>query len=101
MKKISGIIDKEILDEFCKKYHIRKLSLFGSVLTDDFKPGSSDIDMLVEFDREQIPDLFKFSGMELEISELLGYRIDLRTKGDLSRFFRDDVVQKAELIYEQ
>ena len=97
---IGSNIDIEILKQFCQKYHIKKLSVFGSYLTDRYDESKSDIDLLAEFDKEHIPDLFSFSGMELELSEKLGHKIDLRTAGDLSRFFRDDVLNKAKVIYE-
>ncbi len=90
----------EILNQFCEKYHIKKLSVFGSYLTDKYDESSSDIDLLAEFDKAHVPDLFTFSGMELELTEKLGHKIDLRTAGDLSRFFRDDVLHKAKVIYE-
>ena len=80
---IGSNIDIEILKQFCQKYHIKKLSVFGSYLTDRYDESKSDIDLLAEFDKEHIPDLFSFSGMELELSEKLGHKIDLRTAGDL------------------
>jgi predicted nucleotidyltransferase len=74
--------------------HIRKLSLFGSVLTPRFRAGS-DIDVLVEFDPGHTPGLLTLAGMEIEISERLGRKVELRTAEDLSRYFRDEVVASA------
>ena len=91
-------ISQSTLAEFCKKHHIRKLSLFGSILREDFGPDS-DVDVLVEFDPEHIPGLFGLSGMEIELSELLGRKADLRTPEDLSRYFREEVLASAELQY--
>jgi uncharacterized protein len=84
--------------EFCKRNHIRKLSLYGSILRGNFRPDS-DIDLLVEFESEHIPGLIKLSGMEIELSEILGRKVELRTPQDLSRYFRDEVVKFAEVQY--
>lgn len=83
---------------FCVKHHIRKLSLFGSALRDSFGP-ESDIDILVEFDSEHIPGLLELSGMEIELSELTGRRIDLRTPEELSSYFRTEVQVHARVEY--
>lgn len=87
-------IPKETISAFCKKWHIRKLSLFGSVLRDDFGP-KSDIDMLVVFEEDHLPDLITLSGMELELGDTLGHKVDLRTPEDLSPYFREEVVSAA------
>lgn len=85
--------------EFCRRHHIRRLSLFGSVLRDDFSP-SSDVDVLVEFEPDQVPGFLGLARMERELSALLGGRkVDLRTPEDLSRYFRSRVVASAELQY--
>jgi uncharacterized protein len=86
---------------FCRRHHIRKLALFGSVLRDDFRPDS-DIDMLVEFEPDHVPGLIRLAGMELELSELLGGRkVDLNTPMCLSPYFRDEVLAEAEVLYVQ
>jgi predicted nucleotidyltransferase len=82
---------------FCQKHHIRKLSLFGSVLTKDFRPDS-DIDMVVDFEPGHVPG-FAIIDMENELSQLVGRKVDLRTPGDLSRYFRDKVVREARVEY--
>jgi predicted nucleotidyltransferase len=76
------------------------MSLFGSALRDELKP-SSDIDILVEFDKDHMPGLFDISRMEIELSETIGRKVDLRTPEDLSRYFRDEVVKNAEVHYEE
>src|SRR3954471_10085790 len=91
-------IPAEALEEFCRRNHIRKLSLFGSVLREDFGPDS-DVDVLVEFDPDHIPGL-AFFGMQDELSEILGRQVDLNTPGFLSPYFRDDVVASAAVIYD-
>jgi len=91
---------REQIRQFCKKYHIRKLSLFGSVLRDDFKP-TSDIDVLVEFESGKKIGLFKIAHMESELSDLMGRGVDLRTPRDLSRYLRQEVLENAEVQYAQ
>lgn len=98
MKPERPVIPKDLIEDFCKRHHITKLALFGSYLRDDFSP-ESDIDVLVEFDREHIPTLFDVAAMEIELSEALGRKVDLRTPEDLSRYFRDEVVAQAEVQY--
>ncbi|HOE80242.1 MAG TPA: nucleotidyltransferase family protein [Smithellaceae bacterium] len=93
---------KNIRDQiasFCQKHGIKKLAIFGSALRDTFGT-ESDIDILVEFAPDNIPTLFDIAGMELELSGIFGGRkVDLRTAEDLSRYFRDQVLQEAEVQY--
>ena len=99
MSRAQISLDREAVAEFCRKNHIRKLSLFGSVLRDDFGP-ESDVDVLVEFEPGKEPGLFRLARMELDFSEFVGGRkVDMRTAEDLSRYFRDQVVASAELQY--
>ncbi len=99
MSKICIDISKEKIAEFCKRNHIRRLSLFGSVLRgDDLKPDS-DIDLLVEFDPDHIPGLIRLAGIEIELTEIMGRKVDLRTAQDLSRHFRQEVLNSAEVQY--
>jgi uncharacterized protein len=92
-------LDEAILTGFCERHHIRRLALFGSELQGTARPDS-DIDLLVEFEPNEIPGLLALASMELELSELLGgRRVDLRTAEDLSRYFRDEVVRTAEVQY--
>jgi len=91
--------DRESVARFCRTHHIRKLSLFGSVLRDDFGP-ESDVDLLVEFEQEQEPSLFGIARMERELALLFGGRkVDLRTPEDLGRHMRNRVVSTAEGVY--
>lgn len=87
---------KKVAD-FCRRNHIRKLSLFGSALRDDFGP-ESDIDVLVEFHQGRVPGL-SFFRMENELTELFGRKVDLHTLDFLSRYFRDQVSEEAEVQY--
>jgi len=89
----------EKVAEFCKRNRIRKLSLFGSALRDDFRPDS-DIDLLVEFQTGAAPSLIDLARMERELSAIIGGRkIDLRTPKELSRYFRDEVLSTASVQY--
>jgi hypothetical protein len=92
-------LPRDQIEAFCVRHHIRKLSLFGSVLTPRFRP-SSDIDVLVEFKPRQGPGYFGLAGMELELSDLLGRKVDLREPGEISRYFRDRVLASAVVQYE-
>jgi predicted nucleotidyltransferase len=90
-------VPKSRLEEYCRRNHIRKLALFGSVLRGDFGPDS-DIDVLVEFEPGETPG-FAFVDMEDELSRMVGRKIDLRTPMDLSQYFRDKVVREARVQY--
>ena len=92
-------IPEQAIAEFCRRFHIRKLSLFGSVLSDDFRPDS-DVDVLIEFEPGKTVDLFTFSDMQDELSAILGYEVDLNTPNFLSRYFRDQVMEQARVLYE-
>ena len=90
-------IPQERVADFCRRHHIRKLSLFGSILRSDFRP-ESDIDVLVEFEPGHTPGL-AFFGMQEELSDILGRKVDLHTPGFLSKYFRDQVLTEAEDQY--
>lgn len=92
-------LPKKRIEAFCRKHHIRRLSLFGSVLRDDFSPDS-DVDVLVEFEPEHTPGFFRLFAMQDELSTILeGRKVDIRTPNDLSRYFRDEVVRNAVVQY--
>jgi predicted nucleotidyltransferase len=98
MSRAAVEIPEGVVAEFCRRHHIRQLALFGSVLRADFRPDS-DIDVLVEFERGRTPGLITMAAIEIELSGILGRKVDLRTAGDLSRYFRDEVVRTAEVKY--
>lgn len=91
-------VPDEAIASFCAANHVRRLALFGSVLGESFDEAS-DLDVLVAFEPGSTPGLFGVAAMELELEALVGRRVDLRTYGDLSRYFRDRVVAEARLIY--
>lgn len=93
-------IPQEAIAAFCERHHIRKLALFGSVLRADFSP-ESDVDVLVEFESGHRVGLMTFVRMQYELSDLLGREVHLNTVGDLSPYFREDVIDRAEVQYER
>lgn len=98
MFSLAEYVSNKKLGDFCRRNHITKISLFGSALRNKLR-ADSDIDILVDFDPEHIPGLFELSGMEMELSEMIGRKVDLRTAEELSRYFRDDVLKKARIEY--
>ena len=100
MFNLMDFIPEDKIESFCCRNHIIRMSLFGSALRDELT-DDSDIDILVEFDDNHIPGLFDVERMEMELSEMAGRKIDLRTPGDLSRYFRDEVVREAQALYEK
>lgn len=86
------------ISEFCKRNYIRKLSVFGSYLRGDMT-ADSDIDILVEFDPDHVPGLIRLAKMENELSSILGRKADMRTAADLSRYFRQEVLESAQVKY--
>ncbi len=98
--KITSEIDisKDELSKFCKQHHIESLSVFGSAIGEDFQ-DDSDIDLLVEFKKNKKPSLFELIEIEKSLSELFDNReIDLRTYEELSKYFRDEVRDNAEVL---
>ena len=94
-------IPKKELALLCKAHGIRRLAIFGSALRHDFN-SESDIDVLVEFQAGRVPGLLGIAGIEIELSRLFGGRkVDLRTPGDLSRYFREQILNAAEVQYAQ
>ena len=91
-------VDKERIAGFCRRHHLTKLALFGSVLTDRFGPDS-DVDVLFEYHPNHVPTLFDVAAMERELSEILGRKADMRTPRDLSRHFREEVIRNALVQY--
>jgi predicted nucleotidyltransferase len=97
MARAQIAIPREPVAAFCQRHHIRRLSLFGSVLQDDFRPDS-DVDVLVEFEPGYVPGL-AFFGMEEELSQILGRKVDLNTPNFLSSYFRNEALSAAEDQY--
>lgn len=92
-------ISEQTLAQLCRRYPVRKLAFFGSVLRQDFRPDS-DVDVLVEFEPGHVPGLAFFAIQE-ELARLLGREVELHTPKFLSSYFRDQVLAEAAVQYEQ
>ena len=92
-------LPNEKIAEFCKKHGIQKLALFGSALRSDFRP-KSDLDILVTFYPEKRIGLIGLSALELELSEIIGRKVDLNTPGFLNKYYRAQVLSEAEVKYD-
>lgn len=93
-------VPSEEIAGFCRRHHIRRLAFFGSVLRDGFTP-ESDVDVLVEFEPGARVGLITLAGMEIELAQLLGRRVEMHTVKGLNPQFRDEVLSLAEVQYEQ
>jgi predicted nucleotidyltransferase len=93
-------IDRERIAAFCRARGIRRLSLFGSVLRDDFDPARSDVDVLAELLPTAQPG-WEFFGWHEDLAPILGRKVDLHTPNSLSPYFRDEVLREAVAVYEQ
>ncbi|OGL87176.1 nucleotidyltransferase [Candidatus Uhrbacteria bacterium RIFCSPLOWO2_02_FULL_48_12] len=98
MQQARFSISDNILKQFCQRHGIVKLSLFGSVLRDDFGP-ESDVDVLVEFATGHHVGLIRLSAIERELSAILGRKVDLQTPGFLSPHFRSNIIEAADVRY--
>ena len=92
-------IDRDQIADFCRRHRVKKLSLFGSVLRDDFDPETSDVDVLVEFEEGAEVGYFGMGRMIIELRAILGRDVDLRTPHEISQYFRDEVLDSAEVQY--
>ena len=97
-RRLHIAVPSEKLVEFCQRRHIRRLAFFGSVLRDDFRPDS-DVDILVEFESGHLPGLLGLAGLEIELSALLGRKVDLNTPGFFGVPLRDQVMAEALVQY--
>lgn len=97
--KIQNYIAKEDLAAFCRRNHIRRIAIFGSALRGELR-SDSDIDFLVEFEQDHVPGLIGLAGMEIELTGMIGRKVDMRTPRDLSRYFRDEIIRISEVQYE-
>ncbi len=93
------LLPREQIAELCRKYGVEELSVFGSVLRDDFTPDS-DVDFLVVFkDDDYGPWMGKLTGLEEELTALLGHKADVVPKHGLKWVIRDRVLAAAEVVY--
>lgn len=99
-RKLRIEVPKSKIEDFCRKHQIRRLLFFGSVLREDFGPHS-DVDGLVEFEPGKVVGFLRLAIMEIELSRILKRKVDLRTPAELSRYFRQEVLESAEVQYAQ
>lgn len=92
-------LPEDKIAEFCQRHKIRRLSLFGSILREDFGPGS-DIDLLVEFEPDATVGFIRLAGIERELGELLGRKADMNTPGSFRQSLLDSIVSEAEVLYD-
>ena len=93
-------IPRDKVAEFCRRNMIRRLSLFGSILRDDFTPAS-DVDVLVEFAPNAVIGLFELYDLEQELAQILGVeKVDMNTPQGLSVYFKDQVLAEAQALYD-
>ena len=97
---IQTVLPEDKIREYCKTQPIKRLSLFGSALRNELT-SNSDIDFLVEYMPDANIGYFELAQQEIDLSELIGWNVDLRTPNELSRYFRQDVIDDARLIYEK
>ncbi len=93
-------MSQQIIADFCTRNRIRRLSLFGSVLRDDFRPDS-DVDVLVEFEPGARVGLIRYGAIEADLAELLGREVDMHTPESLSKYIREGILASAEVQYDR
>jgi predicted nucleotidyltransferase len=91
-------IPMDALADLCRRYHVRELALFGSVLRDDFR-DDSDIDILVEYESDAQVGLYEHFDLQRDLEQLLGRRVDLVSKRGLNVVIRDDVLRSSQVLY--
>jgi len=91
-------IPDDRLNDFCRRHGVSRLAVFGSILRDDFGP-ESDVDLLVEFPPGSTPSLLDLGGMLMELRQIFGREVDLKTPGFLSPYFREQVVRESRTLY--
>lgn len=96
MKNIE--INSSLIAQFCEKWKVAELALFGSVITEAFR-ADSDVDVLVFFRPDAHIGLIGLSKMELELSAIIGRKVDLVTKNGLKPLIRDEIIADAETLY--
>ena len=92
-------IDRDRLEAFCRKWKVKELSFFGSVLSDDFRPDS-DVDVLVVYGEDAAWDLWDHLHAEEELKGILGREVDLVQKSAVRNpFRRHHILSNREVIY--
>ncbi len=92
------LLRDEKVAKLCRRYHVRRMYLFGSALREDFGP-ESDLDVLVEFEPEAEIGLMRFSRMQRELESILQRPVDLVPRDGLRPWIREVVLDNAEVVY--
>lgn len=98
MKALPIAVPETDLARFCRENGIRRLSFFGSIVRDDFTP-ESDVDVLVEFEPSKRIGFIGFAGLEIDLGEMLGRRVDLNTPASISDAYLDEILSEAVPVY--
>jgi uncharacterized protein len=88
---------RDQLEDLCRRFHVKKLSVFGSTLRGEAKPDS-DLDLLVEFEPGKKPG-YQFFALQGKLSELFNKQVDLNTAEFLGHRFRQEIVEHAQSLY--
>jgi len=95
-------IPAQTLEAFCRRWGVKELALFGSVLREDFGPDS-DLDVLVTFESGRGNDPFELMDMERDLSEMVGRGVDLVLRSGIERsrnwLRRREILESAQTIY--
>ena len=98
MKIQAVVFPRKKIAQLCQRYGVRQLDVFGSLVTGRFT-ARSDIDILVEYKPEAHPGFLALAGLQIDLSELLGRKVDLVSKKGLKPIIRDEVLATAKVIY--
>jgi predicted nucleotidyltransferase len=91
-------VPTEKIADICRRYRIAELSIFGSVLRDDFRPDS-DVDLLVEFQPDARVGFIELGRLERDLENLFGRKVDLITKRSVRPELRDEILGSAQVLY--
>ncbi len=95
-------IPGKMISDFCRRWEITEMALFGSILQKSFQPGS-DVDVLVRFNPEAKHSLFDMVRMQDELKEIFGREVDLVSRSGLessrNHLRRKAIIESAEVIY--
>lgn len=95
---VQTTVDQKRIADFCQRHGIVRLAFFGSVTGNNFR-DDSDVDILVDYAADAVPDFISLFDHQNELTAILGRRVDLHTRNSLSRYFRDDVLRSAVVQY--
>ncbi len=100
MRYSNPTLPQRAVADYCRRHHIQRLALFGSVLRDDFGPDS-DVDIVVDFEQGHVPGLIALGRLERELWDLVGRRVDLHVTDALRPNVREAVAASSQVQYER